>query len=358
MPPAPQFELSQPPNDAISSLVYAPTSPTRLLVSSWDKNVYLYDTTRSADDADSHGSLLQTIEHRAPVMDVCFGESDDEAFSAGMDWQVLKLDLTSGEKTVMSKHSAPVRRVVYSPQHSLLTSASWDSTLHIHDPKTPSQEHLSITLPGKPHALAASPSKLIVAMTSRLVHIYDLAALSTALSSQTQTPPAPWQERESSLKFLTRAVAAMPNDAGYATSSIEGRVAVEFFDASAESQSRKYAFKCHRQQQTQDGAAAATDVVYPVNALAFHPTYGTFASGGGDATVALWDADAKRRMKVYQKFPDSVAALAFAQGGRQLAVGVCPGFETGMEDYSGEGRTRILVRELGENEALPKGKGK
>lgn len=75
----------------------------------------------------------------------------------------------------------------------------------------------------------------------------------------------PWQRRESSLKFMTRTVRCMPNGQGYASSSIEGRVAVEFFDASDESQKRKYAFKCHR--QVEDGV----DVVYPVNALAFHP---------------------------------------------------------------------------------------
>ncbi|KAI0415481.1 WD40-repeat-containing domain protein [Xylaria grammica] len=355
MAPAAQFELAQPPNDAISALVFAPESSSRLLVSSWDKNVYLYDTQTAGDDEGQQGSLIRTIEYRAPVLDVCFGANDDEAFSAGMDWQVSRIDLTSGEQTVLSKHTAPVRRVVYSREHSLVISASWDSTLHVHNSTDTSQTPLEISLPGKPHAMAASPSKLIVAMTSRLVHIYDLSALASGLSSQ--TAPAPWQQRESSLKFLTRAVAAMPSDAGYATSSIEGRVAVEFFDASAESQARKYAFKCHRQNQpSPDGAP--TDVVYPVNALAFHPAYGTFASGGGDATVALWDADAKRRMKVYQKFPDSVAALAFSADGRYLAVAVCPGFETGMEDYSGEGRTKILVRVLGENEALPKGKAK
>lgn len=226
----------------------------------------------------------------------------------------------------------------------------------MHNPSDPSLAPLAVPLPAKPQSMAASPSKVIVAMASRLVYIYDLSALSAALSSPTPTPPQPWQQRESSLKFLMRAVAAMPSDAGYATSSIEGRVAVEWFDASAESQARKYAFKCHRQPAT-DGPAA--DVVFPVNALAFHPVHGsTFASGGGDATVALWDAEAKRRMKVYQKFADSVAALAFSADGRYLAVGVCPGFETGMEDYSGEGRTKIFVRELGENEALPKGKGK
>ncbi|KAI0394385.1 WD40-repeat-containing domain protein [Xylariaceae sp. FL0594] len=373
MAPATQYELAQPPNDAISAIVFAPSSPTRLLVSSWDKNVYLYDTTQAtssspppdADPEGKKGALVRTFEHRAPVMDVCFGADDDEAFSAGLDWRVLRLDLATGEQTVLSTHTAPVRRVVYSREHSLVISASWDNTLHIHNPSSSSsssQPPLSIPLPGKPHAMAASPSKLIVAMTSRLVHIYDLSALAQGLS--TNTAPQPWQQRESSLKFLTRAVAAMPSDAGYATSSIEGRVAVEFFDASAESQARKYAFKCHRQTQTQAATAAdgsgsvPTDVVYPVNALAFHPTYGTFASGGGDSTVALWDADAKRRMKVYQKFPDSVAALAFSSDGRYLAIGVCPGFETGMENYSGEGRAKVVIRELGENEALPKGKAK
>ncbi|ORY64989.1 mitotic checkpoint protein BUB3 [Pseudomassariella vexata] len=348
MAPATQFELAQPPNDAISSLVFAPQRSTRLLVSSWDKNVYLYDT--HTDGADGHGTLVKSYEYRAPVMDVCFGADDNEAFTAGMDWQVLRVDLDSGAQMVISKHKAPVRRVVYSREHSLLISASWDSTLHVCNPSQPSLNPLIITLPGKPHAMAASPSKVIIAMTSRLVHIYDLSTLASSLSTQSSEPPQPWQQRESSLKFLTRAVAAMPSDAGYATSSIEGRVAVEWFDASAESQARKYAFKCHRQT-----SADGTDVVYPVNALAFHPTFGTFASGGGDTTVALWDAEAKRRMKVYQKFADSVAALAFSSDGRYLAVGVCPGFETGMEDYSGEGRTKIIIRELGETEA--KGKG-
>ena len=187
-------------------------------------------------------------------------------------------------------------------------------------------------------------------MTSRLVTIYTLPSLLSSLASG--TPPAPFQNRESSLKYLTRAVSCMPTDTIYATSSIEGRVAVEFFDEDPAVQARKYAFKCHRQPD----ANAGGDVVYPVNALVFHPGYGTFATGGGDGYVALWDAEAKRRMKQYQRFPDSVAALAFSSGGRYLAVAVCPGFETGQAEYSGEGgKTRIFVRELGEAEAKPKG---
>jgi cell cycle arrest protein BUB3 len=190
-------------------------------------------------------------------------------------------------------------------------------------------------------------------MASRLVYIYELQ--STVMMARQANGTAeiqPWQKRESSLKFMTRAVACMPNDAGYASSSIEGRVAVEWFDPSPESQARKYAFKCHRQPAPEgDGI----DIVYPVNTLAFNPVHGTFASGGGDGVVALWDAVAKRRIRQYQKYPSSVAAVAFSSDGKYLAVGVCPGFEDGKEDYSAEGATKVFVRELGETEA--KGKG-
>ncbi|RSL63140.1 hypothetical protein CEP53_004522 [Fusarium sp. AF-6] len=346
MAPATQYELSPAPGDAVSSIAFAPSSGTKLLVSSWDKKVYCYDIAGGAGET----TLVNTYEHRAPVLDICFGASDNEAFTAGMDWVVNRIDLETGEKTELSKHAAPVRCVAYSPTHSILVSASWDCSLNLHNLADPSSAPIRVSLPGKPHALAASPTKVVVAMAGRVINIYDLKAIADLFVTGS-TDLQPWQQRESSLRYLTRAVSCMPNDAGYATSSIEGRVAVEWFEDTAESQARKYAFKCHR-QAAPDGDG---DIVYPVNALAFHPVHGTFASGGGDGTAALWDAEAKRRLKQYQKFPNSVAALAFSSDGKYLAVGVCPGFETGQEDYNGAGQTAVLIRELGENEARGKG---
>ncbi|KAK4998039.1 mitotic spindle checkpoint protein Bub3, partial [Elasticomyces elasticus] len=68
-----QFELSDPPSDAISAIKFAPNTPTRLLVASWDKHIYLYDT-----HAQPGGRLIRKYEHRAPVLDVCFGANEDE----------------------------------------------------------------------------------------------------------------------------------------------------------------------------------------------------------------------------------------------------------------------------------------
>ena len=272
-----------------------------------------------------------------------------------------RIDLQTSAQTVLSSHTAGVKSIVYDPTHNLLISASWDATLHVHpilDSSDRTFNSLTVILPSKPFALSLSPTKLVVAMASRALYIYDLKSLAD-LASQTvgPTPGAstntlelePWQRRESSLKFMTRAVACMPDDSGYASSSIEGRVAVEWFDPSPTSQARKYAFKCHR-QPSPDGL----DVVYPVNALAFHPVHGTFASGGGDGFVAMWDGIAKRRIRQYQRYPASVAALAFSSDGKFLAVGVSPGFEDGTE-VLGEGIVKVFVRELAEGEA--KGKG-
>ncbi|KAH0137082.1 hypothetical protein KCU67_g15865, partial [Aureobasidium melanogenum] len=103
-----QIELANAPSDAISAVRFAPQSPNRLLVASWDRNVYLYDTKSG-----EQGSLLQKIEHRAPVLDICFGDDDSTAFSAGLDWDVNRINLETGEKTVISSHQAGVKSIVY-----------------------------------------------------------------------------------------------------------------------------------------------------------------------------------------------------------------------------------------------------
>jgi cell cycle arrest protein BUB3 len=80
-----QFELAQNPTEPISSVTFSPRTPTRLLVSSWDRHVYLYDT-----HAEPGGKLLHKFEHRAPKAHVQHGRDDNEAFSAGLDWEVRR----------------------------------------------------------------------------------------------------------------------------------------------------------------------------------------------------------------------------------------------------------------------------
>ena len=75
-----QFELPEPPSDAISGVAFSPQSPNKLLVSSWDKSLYVYDVTQQTRTA--------SVEFDAALLDCCFGENDDEAFAVGLDLQV------------------------------------------------------------------------------------------------------------------------------------------------------------------------------------------------------------------------------------------------------------------------------
>lgn len=37
-------------------------------------------------------------------------------------------------------------------------------------------------------------------------------------------------------------------------------------------------------------------MVYPVHAITFNPVFGTFATGGGDGVINIWDGDNKKRL--------------------------------------------------------------
>jgi cell cycle arrest protein BUB3 len=199
--------------------------------------------------------------------------------------------------------------------------------------------------------MALSNHRLVVGTSGRHVYIYDVRSLAV-----------PEQIRESSLMNQTRCIRAFPDGTGYSLSSTEGRVAIEYFDPSPNVQKQKYAFKCHRKTQ------GKTQTLYPVNCMAFHPVYGTFATGGCDGLINLWDWQNKKRIcqvltyththlpctplhcspsttsrmalivavccdEQYPTYPTSIAALAFNRTGTQLAIASSYTWEEGEKEY-------------------------
>ncbi len=151
-------------------------------------------------------------------------------------------------------------------------------------------------------------------------------------------------DRESTLKYQTRVCRFFPDGTAIATGSIEGRVAIEFLDEldiEAPNKMKKYAFKCHR----------VNDNVFPVNSIAFHESYGTFATGGCDGTVVTWDGLHKKKLSLLHKFPTSIASMCFSQDGSELAIAASYTFEEGERDHP---RDEIYIRKMLESEIRPK----
>mmetsp|Transcript_63818 Transcript_63818/g.201881 ORF Transcript_63818/g.201881 Transcript_63818/m.201881 type:complete len:245 (+) Transcript_63818:84-818(+) len=239
---------------------------------------------------------------------------------------------------VIGRHDKPVKCVEYSDVAGLVVSGSWDMTVKAWDPRASPDQRCVATLglPGKAFSLSVVQDKLVVATGGRRVNIYDMRNLST-----------PLQERESSLKYQTRCIRIYPDATGYAMSSVEGRVAMEYFDTGEEAQAKKYAFKCHRRNE------GGRDIVYPVNAVAFHPVFGTFATGGCDGMVNVWDGNNKKRLYQFARYPTSIASLAFNRDGTMLAVASSYTYEEGEKDHDIE---RIFIRNVNEAEVKPKPK--
>uniref|UniRef100_A0A8C0NVI0 Phosphoseryl-tRNA kinase n=1 Tax=Canis lupus familiaris TaxID=9615 RepID=A0A8C0NVI0_CANLF len=150
---------------------------------------------------------------------------------------------------------------------------------------------------------------------------------------------------EASLKYQTRCIRAFPNKQGYVLSSIEGRVAVEYLDPSPEVQKKKYAFKCHRLKENN------IEQIYPVNAISFHNIHNTFATGGSDGFVNIWDPFNKKRLCQFHRYPTSIASLAFSNDGTTLAIASSYMYEMDDTEHPEDG---IFIRQVTDAETKPK----
>ncbi|KAG5645741.1 hypothetical protein DXG03_005437 [Asterophora parasitica] len=319
--------LPSPPFDSISALRYSPTNPDHLLVSSWDTSVRLYEV---GEKGVRESEAKAKFDHRAPVLACTFSDAT-HAFSGGLDTSVRELDLATENIRNLGAHNDSISTMAYSCDSNVLITGSWDRTLRFWDSRATSPQQSSYETPERVYQLDLVNNTLVVALASRLFHIYDIRKMDT-----------PAQQRESSLKYMTRSLACMPDGQGYATASVEGRIAVEYFDPSPAAQEKKYAFKCHR--QTIDDV----DHVWPVNALAFHPTYNTFASAGSDATVSIWDHKVKKRLRQYPKFSNPISSLAFNCDGTKLAVAISYTWDEGEAGLKTAERPTVLVKKLGD----------
>jgi len=320
-----EFKLNNQPLDGISAVKFGPNSSQFLLVTSWDSTVRLYDVTTN--------NLRIKYSHSAPVLDCCFHDAV-HVYSGGLDNMLKMFDFNSNAETIVGNHDAPIRCVEYSQDTNLVVTGGWDQTLKLWDPRSPCNVG-SVAQPDKVYTMSVCGDKIVVGTAGRKVLLWDLRNMGIVQ-----------QRRESSLKYQTRAIRCFPNRQGYVLSSIEGRVAVEYLDPSPEVQKKKYAFKCHRIKEN------GTEYIYPVNAISFHNLYNTFATGGSDGFVNIWDGFNKKRLCQFHRYPTSIAALCFSHDGTILAIASSYLYEQG--EIHNQPNDAVYIRHVTDQETKPK----
>jgi len=294
--------------------------------------VGLYDA-RTAHKIGTHKQSLA-------VLDCSFLEDVSKAVSGGLEKKLVMWDFQNLRETQLGRHDEAIRCVEFNLDTRQVFTGSWDRTVRSWDPRQPGNPTSVISLGTKAFALDVGANNVIVGGADRCVYLYDMRRL---VGGGGHT--APLERRESLLKHQIRALKIGLDPRFYASGSVEGRVGIEYFEPQENEQSR-YAFKCHR-VKTDNG-----EDIHPVNSIAFHPVHGTFATGGSDGGVCVWDAYAKKRLWRLNPFDTSVSSLSFSADGTMLAIGVSYTFDDGEKNPMPG--NELVIRQITDSEVLPK----
>mgnify|MGYP002214577060 CR=1 FL=1 len=254
-------------------------------------------------------------------------------FSVDEDGRVMSHEML-GSTRVLGKHSKGAKSVRWSVDRNAVISASWAGEMSSFDPREKEPLVRFTKLKGKAYSLDVTVNRVAVACAGEWVQIFDLRNLAE-----------PVENRKAYVKHMIRTLRCSPDGSLYALGTVEGRVGIEYFEDS--SLQKRFSFKCHRKKDE------AVEMVYPVNAIGF-TSHGTFATGGCDGVVAVWDSKSKKRVCMFAGYDNSVASLSFSCDDSLLAVAASYTYEKGALKEGEEKEDAVYVRSLNASDILPR----
>ncbi|KAL2915301.1 RNA export factor gle2 [Polyrhizophydium stewartii] len=313
------FEVSQPPSDTVSDIAFSPQADF-FAASSWDNQTRIYEVQPSGNTVGK-----AAIQHEAPALGVCWSKDGTKVVSVGADKAGRMLDLSTGQQTQVAAHDAPIKACKWidagGSMSNMLVTGSWDKTVKYWDLRTPTPA-FTLQLPERLFAMDVNGPLMVLGTAERHILVYNLT-----------NPSVVYKQLISPLKWQTRVVTCFHNYAGYAIGSIEGRVAIQYVEE--RDQGNNFSFKCHRDDQLRK--------VYCVNAISFHPTYGTFSTAGSDGIFNFWDKDSRQRLKLGPQVGAPISATAFNRNGTIFAYAAGYDWHKGHEGHQAGSKTSIIL---------------
>lgn len=356
--PPKDTEVPQAASDSTSSLTFVPIPNQNFLIAgSWDNSVRIWNIQQQQQQQQqlqqqqALGSMISvapvhSYSHDAPVLCVA-ASKDGKIFSAGCDNTAKCYQLAAGgasQPIQVAKHDAPIKCAHFVDDANILMTGSWDCTIRYWDLRSSGPVSI-VKLPERLYCSSVFGELAVIGTADRNLIVYDL-----------RNPTVEFKRIASPLKLQTRCVACFIDKTGFAVGSIEGRVAIHYFNDS--NPSKNFAFKCHRTEiPASISNPTPTTNVYAVNSMCFHPLYGTLATTGSDGTFHFWDKQERQRLRAFNvagKPPIPIPCSAFSPDGTLFAYAVCYDWSQGAEGYSPNTGNRIMVHRNLEEELRPK----
>ncbi len=94
--------------------------------------------------------------------------------------------------------------------------------------------------------------------------------------------------------------------------------------------------------------------MYGVNAISFHPQYGTFSTAGADGTISFWDKDVKQRLKSFPTVNVPIAATCFNRNGTIFAYAASYDWSKGHEHAQPGQMNKIFLHAVKDEDIKPR----
>jgi WD40 repeat protein len=302
-----------------------------LVVSSWDGGLYAYELQVESNGfvSDGQGASNVTTPNNTPIFSCDMGLNDNVAYCGGADGVLRAWDVASNDFSEIGSHDNSIRVVKVEKDSNVIVTGGWDNAVHVWDPRSGNNPVISENVNGKVFAMDVRANTLVVGNSNREILIYDFA-----------NNMAPVSCFESPMKFQTRTMAIFGDESGVAIGSVEGRVAMEYFNELERDRSKKvqgqksFVYKCHRHNNNN-----RQEVAYAVNDIQFM-TSNTFCTCGSDGSIVLWNRSAKREITQLTTHKDKcpIYAARFANEMPCLAYSVSYDWSQGSDfvpNYNG-----------------------
>ena len=270
-------------------------------VSSWNNTItcYKFDTHAFWDTLYKQEIAKQS--HDRAVLACCWDKSGNHIFSAGCDnniniWNIGKPS-QENSFTKLGEHESSINCLEYAKNYNILISGSWDKHIKYWDVRVKSNKNKSlygsIKCDAKICAMSQLGNTLIVGLSNQHIQHYDLRKPTKYIISTTTR-----------MKKQLRDIDIFPNEKGFVVTSIGGRGFVKYLPLTAHVQigEGSFSFKCHRYNNGRTPSCTDNVIdVYSVNVVRFNEKYQSFATGGDDGYICVYDKNARAKIQQFKK---------------------------------------------------------